>query len=185
MIYLAAFVAYVLLVIFTRTYREIANIEGNSLYLRRWSFWLLIVRRGPSIKVHQILRADDDRCLHDHPWWMLRIIIKGGYTEVCGDSKVEVFRRPGSIAWSGKNFKHRIVSLANGKDPWTIALMGSNHDDWGFYTLDGRMPWREFVHLAQTARVLWCADGRALTNEVRSYGKEEVRSEVREGVEAR
>lgn len=40
----------------------------------RWS-WL------PSIRVHHILRADDDGALHDHPWNARTIVLRGHYVE--------------------------------------------------------------------------------------------------------
>lgn len=49
-------------------------------YLKRW--WI-IPRNGVfNIYLHQILRSDDDRALHDHPWWNASIILKGGYVEI-------------------------------------------------------------------------------------------------------
>jgi hypothetical protein len=37
--------------------------------------------RFGGVKLHHILRSDDDRDLHDHPWSFLSIVLKGGYWE--------------------------------------------------------------------------------------------------------
>jgi hypothetical protein len=48
-------------------------------YMRRW--WIIPRNRFLNIYLHQILRDDDDRALHDHPWWNVSIILRGGYFE--------------------------------------------------------------------------------------------------------
>lgn len=65
-----------------------------SPYLRRWFLtpWSsddhrLKAKRLPNVYLHQILRSDDDRALHDHPWDNISIILWGGYIE-------HVFERP-------------------------------------------------------------------------------------------
>lgn len=52
----------------------------ESPYLRR--HWLLPRNRFFNVYVHEFLRSDDDRALHDHPWlFNASWIIEGGYTE--------------------------------------------------------------------------------------------------------
>lgn len=60
---------------------DISNLQGSSPYLTRWSLSLPF---GWTLKLHKIMRADDDRCAHDDPWWMLRVILWGGYLEAHG-----------------------------------------------------------------------------------------------------
>ncbi len=54
--------------------------DPEAPYLRRW----YLIPRNPLLNVylHQFLASDDDRALHDHPWWFFSLILKGGYTEV-------------------------------------------------------------------------------------------------------
>jgi len=47
-------------------------------YLIRWSFFEIF---GYSLKLHVILRSDDDRAPHDHPWTFATLMLKGGYWE--------------------------------------------------------------------------------------------------------
>lgn len=35
-----------------------------------------------SARVHHTLRSDHDRALHDHPWWNISAVMRGGYWEV-------------------------------------------------------------------------------------------------------
>lgn len=54
-------------------------IIDNELYLRRW----FITPRSWKKRVflHCILRPDEDRHLHDHPWNFATLVLKGGYDE--------------------------------------------------------------------------------------------------------
>src|SRR5690348_11851222 len=49
-------------------------------YLLRW----YVISRNPWLNVylHQFLHDDEDRALHDHPWWFVSIMLKGKYREV-------------------------------------------------------------------------------------------------------
>lgn len=66
--------------------------EGN-VYLRRW--WLIPKNKYFNVYLHHFMRSDDDRALHDHPWWSLGMILsKGGeYIEHLPDMARTVFVR--------------------------------------------------------------------------------------------
>ncbi len=149
------------------TKRVITDISGQSEYLVRWSLWLPF---GLSLKLHKIVREDDDRCAHDHPWWFLRIILWGGYLEACGTDNHLVHRKPWRpwapwrIYFCPRSFRHRILELPEGVS-WTLLLCGPNQVTWGFYTTRGWMLWETFVYAARSKRILWCDDGRSLGEE--------------------
>jgi len=149
------------------TKRIITDLKRTAPYLVRWSLWLPF---GVSIKLHQILRPDDDRCAHDHPWWFVRVILWGGYTEECGPGKSRLERKPWRpwapwrIYYCPLAFSHRITELPSGSS-WTLALCGPRVRDWGFFTRDGWVHWHRFVEAAWGNRVLWCDDGRVLNEE--------------------
>lgn len=154
--------------------RIITDIAGENAYLVRWSIDLPL---GWSLKLHQILRPDEDRCSHDHPWWMLRIILWGGYWEEWSDESPDVDDRlrikglshrkpwrpwaPWRVYFCGSYFRHRITELPAGQS-WTLALCGPSSGSWGFYTSEGWIFWKRFVSLARSKRILWCDDGRKL-----------------------
>jgi len=49
-------------------------------YLLRW----YVIPRNPwlNVYVHKFMRSDDDRALHDHPWWFVSLMLRGGYVEI-------------------------------------------------------------------------------------------------------
>ena len=148
--------------------RVIKDLAQTAPYLVRWSIWLPF---GWTLKVHQILRPDDDRCSHDHPWWFFRVILWGGYVEVHGDNRVAHRKpwrpwAPWRVYFCRPSFRHRIIELPRGQS-WTLALCGGHRGVWGFFTRDGWMHWREFVDAAWAKRVLWCDDDRSIEVDVK------------------
>lgn len=49
-------------------------------YLLRW--YIIPRNRWLNVYVHKFLRSDDDRALHDHPWWFVSLVLRGGYLEI-------------------------------------------------------------------------------------------------------
>jgi hypothetical protein len=115
-------------------------------YLKRW--FIIPRNRFLNIYLHQFLRSDDDRALHDHPWANCSIILEGGYLEHTIDAggihhKRE--RKAGDvrIRLSGKS-AHRI-ELHNGPC-WTLFITGPRYRKWGFHCPDqGWIPWERFT----------------------------------------
>lgn len=113
-----------------------------------------------NVYCHQILRDDDDRALHDHPWPNLSIVLTGGYREIMFvrrhrhgmplPATIEAFRRPGSVVARRAATAHRLA-LARGADgrpvpAWTLFITGPVLRDWGFWCGGGRwVHWRLFT----------------------------------------
>lgn len=57
---------------------KVINDGCDRPYLIRFSIFEFF---GFSLKLHFILRSDDDRSLHDHPWTFWTLMIAGGYWE--------------------------------------------------------------------------------------------------------
>lgn len=96
--------------------------------------------RWLSIFVHDFLRSDSDRCVHDHPWWFVSVILRGGYWEVDKD-RVYRWHGPGSILVRRATWAHRI-ELKNPWDPVTsLVITGPKVRQWGFHTMIGWKPW--------------------------------------------
>ena len=54
--------------------------DGHTVYLNRW--WYIKRNKIANNYVHQFLRSDDDRALHDHPWlFNISILLHGSYLE--------------------------------------------------------------------------------------------------------
>lgn len=123
----------------------------ESPYLRRW----FITPRGdgPACYLHQFLRDDDDRALHDHPWPTCGIILSGGYLEHTPDGVTE--RRIGDVIPRSPEHRHRVELHSAGDgakhEAWTLFLVGERVRDWGFWCpgADGGgtrfVPWRDFT----------------------------------------
>ncbi len=135
---------------------EIGGTENP--YLRRW--YLIPRNRLCNVYLHQFLRDDDDRALHDHPWPNLSILLQGAYREVQfarrpvhGDplpETVTLLRQAGG--WVGRRARtaHRVALLrdsdGNPMPCWSLFVTGANLRSWGFWCPLGRwVHWRSFT----------------------------------------
>lgn len=127
-------------------------------YLRRW--WVIPRNRWFNVYLHQFLRDDDDRALHDHPWlFNASIILKGKYTEVVpvyiplyldcvGTTEtVRKVRKAGRVYFRPSRAPHR-VELIDCKPVWTLFITGPVVRQWGFYCPKGWRHWRDFTNPA-------------------------------------
>jgi hypothetical protein len=105
--------------------------------------------------VHHILRSDEDRELHDHPWPFVSVILRGGYLEerpifdeppqwVTPEPTASTWHGPGSVLIRRASSRHRLV-LPRWKTAWTLFFMGPRLQVWGFYTSDGKVLWDEYL----------------------------------------
>lgn len=122
-------------------------------YLLRW--YVIPKNTRFNIYFHHFLRSDDDRALHDHPWWSISILLEGDYTEhmptqVC-------FREEGHMGWRPATASHRIAletDLFGTELPvWTLFLTGPKVRDWGFHCPKGWKPWQEFVEPTNSGQI--------------------------------
>ncbi|WP_353641340.1 hypothetical protein [Mesorhizobium sp. WSM2239] len=114
-------------------------------YMRRW--WLIPRNRVFNIYLHHFMRSDDDRALHDHPWWNLSILLRGRYVEhtiEAGGVNVRTERRAGEFKFRSASSAHRI-ELVDGPC-WTLFLTGPTLRSWGFHCPRGWVHWRDFTN---------------------------------------
>lgn len=67
-------------------------------YMLRW--WKIPRNWAFNIYYHIVRRSDDDRALHDHPWWSFSIVLEGGYHEhmiLPGGIHQKTWYGPGSV----------------------------------------------------------------------------------------
>lgn len=109
-------------------------------YMLRW----YVIPKNPffNIYLHKVLRDDDDRALHDHPWASLSVVLSGRYEEVTPRG-VRRFNA-GSIIYRGSRYSHRL-QLPHGEPCWTLFITGPRLREWGFHCPQGWVPWHEFV----------------------------------------
>ena len=125
--------------------------KDGDMYMGRW--WLFNPYPHPeeqrknwfpiSIRIHHIMRKDEDRELHDHPWNARTIILKGGYTEIREDGK-RYFRFSGSTAKLKYGEYHRITYVPPG-GTWTLFITGKYRGTWGFLVDGVKVQWRQYL----------------------------------------
>lgn len=119
-------------------------------YLYRWK--LLPLNRWFNVYLHKFMRSDDDRALHDHPWFNASIVLNNGYFEHYQDGTVK-YQKPGSIIFRGAREAHRIELMygrAGTELPvWTIFIIGPKLRTWGFYCPQGWRRWTEYVEITE------------------------------------
>lgn len=122
-------------------------------YMHRW--YVIPRNRWFNVYLHKFLRNDDDRALHDHPWWSLSLALKGQYFELVREKVLGVsvdvtrLRDRFSFVLRSAEHAHRII-LPRGPDgkpipAWTIFLTGPKIREWGFHCPGGWRGWREFT----------------------------------------
>lgn len=94
-------------------------------YMRRWA----VLLGAGSVRVHHFYRSDDERALHDHPWWFVTVVLGGGYTDVSEDGLDHLGR--GSIRFRPALHRHTVRVDPGGS--WTLLLTGPNLRTWGFW----------------------------------------------------
>lgn len=126
-------------------------------YLLRW--WIIPRNRFFNIYLHKMLRDDDDRALHDHPWVNISIILRGGYKEITRGKDgglVAKIRRVGGFVFRLPTCAHRLelIRLPGGYNySWSLFITGPVVRTWGFHCPNGWVPWREFVDERDTGKV--------------------------------
>lgn len=159
-------------------YQHITSADGQHVYMGRW--WLFNPYPGaygdhpqprhipwlPSVRIHHICRADQDRDLHDHPWNARTIVLRGWYREerpwtalitpetehvseqvVTGREWRYVFDRgPGYTGRLLFGQYHRISEVSEG-GVWTLFITGRKRGTWGFMVNGKKVPWRTYLGL--------------------------------------
>lgn len=123
---------------------------NGSLYMRRWR---LLHNRFFGLRVHNIVRSDADRELHDHPFSFVSIILAGGYWEHTVDGR-KTWYGPGSVIFRSADVLHRLeLDKSYPNEPmsvecpaWTIVLRGPETRVWGFLTDKGWVEADAFIN---------------------------------------
>lgn len=113
---------------------------ADNPYIRRW--WLVPRNEFQNVYLHEILRSDDDRALHDHPWDNRSLLIEGRYIEHTPDGVF--FREPGSVIARRAEDSHRL-EVSNGGYAVSLFFTGQKVREWGFWCPNGWVHWRDFT----------------------------------------
>lgn len=157
-------------------YQHIMSADGADMYMGRWwlfnpysrdthkpALWLCPC----SFRIHHIMRHDEDRDLHDHPWNARTIILRGWYIEErlepAGTDDMlksgplqwlealdDLFkvststRNPGDTARLNHGEYHRIDQVSPG-GVYTLFITSKWRGDWGFLVNGVKVPWRTYT----------------------------------------
>lgn len=124
-------------------------IWNNSTYMKRWR---LVDNRFFGVRVHKIVRSDEDRELHDHPWTFLSFILSGGYIEHRPFGVSKEYRRFDFVFRRAEDLHrlqlHKEYAYADNrvveKPAWTFVIRGPTRRRWGFMTQDGWIDAEDF-----------------------------------------
>ena len=119
-------------------------------YLQRW--YIIPRNRFFNIYLHRYTGSDDDRALHDHPWWSLSINGKGRLAEIR-----ERFVENDYGWWQAGEETRDIIPfwpylrapldmhrmLLRTETAWTLFITGPRVRDWGFRQFDEPNNWLE------------------------------------------
>ena len=95
---------------------------------------IIFLSKVGTIRLHHILRSDEDRHHHDHPFSFLSLILSGGYVEHRpGHEPTDC--PPGTLVFRKAEELHKL-ELRNG-DAWTLVVSGPIRRQWGFHTEAG------------------------------------------------
>jgi len=131
-------------------------------YMKRW--YLIPRNRWLNVYLHQFLRDDDDRALHDHPWWFMSFMLWGRYREhfekpihselLAGGAQwissqeCSIERRAPSFAFRRAAHRHRVELMKRdgmAVPCWTIVITGRRVREWGFWCPQGFVHWQQFT----------------------------------------
>lgn len=114
-------------------------------YLHRWH--LVPRNRLCNVYLHCFVGSDKREELHDHPWWSVSVLLRGGM--------IEVMPAPVTRGWQywkrikrwwpvvrGPKHAHRII--VDVTPTWTIFITGPKVREWGFWGRDGWIHWKSF-----------------------------------------
>lgn len=109
-------------------------------YLKRW--YVIPRNKRFNVYLHNMVRDDEDRALHDHPWPSLSVCLRGKLIE---EMPGKVFRtiRPGRIVYRHAEFAHRLIVPTG--SAWTLFMTGRTVRQWGFICPKGWVHWRDFT----------------------------------------
>lgn len=140
----------------------------NKPFLLRWI--LIPKNRFCNVYLHQFIRDDEDRALHDHPWFNLSILLGGQYIEhtiAKGGVHLRRIFRAGAIKLRTPWSAHRVeltpweekaaratlfapnlpkwVTYGDKIPSWSLFITGPVQHKWGFHCpQDGWRPSRQF-----------------------------------------
>jgi hypothetical protein len=97
--------------------------------------WSLSLPGGHKLRLHRLVPNDKDCCDHDHAFWVLMIVLSGGYVETRNGQDYDILPwrpwAPWRIYYRPLNFRHRIQLQSTRS--WVLGWYGKPLTNWSFY----------------------------------------------------
>ncbi len=118
-------------------------------YLFRWCVFRK--NRIGNVYLHMVVRNDDDRALHDHPFDSISIVLDGPISEIRKTRSGEVVRNfeVGDVVFRGAAATHRL--FLSDFPAMTCFFVGPRRRQWGFHCPKGWVPWQKFTAFSTDA----------------------------------
>lgn len=153
--------------------------EVDDRFMKRW--YLLPRNRFFNIMLHKTEKNNPRNLyLHDHPFWNLSIILKGGYIEyrffdqekwrASSDILIGRYWGAGSFIFRDALTAHRIqlcktksgnemtdILYGEYEPCWSIWICGPVRRRWGFYLPEGWVHWRKYVSMVRMGNKNICS----------------------------
>jgi hypothetical protein len=140
--------------------------------------WRIVQTPWFGMYLHRHNAHDPRDTLHDHPWPLLSIVLRGGYKERVGvpdpDGRMTVCCsdrtwRAGSIHWMRHTDAHTIYKLLR-SPTWTLLLVGRRQPEpsWGYWDNGQWVPHDQHPHARDFAAALAARQARRTHLEIRA-----------------
>ena len=133
-----------------KPFQEITGPDTADVYMQRWC--VIPKNNWINIYIHRVLRDDDDRALHDHPWNSLSLCCEGSLHEVTKDRTNVIM--PGEWKYRKATYAHRLklcpfqaLNSTHYTFPVTLFITGPWKRKWGFHTDTGWVYWKDFLNI--------------------------------------
>ncbi|EJL21930.1 hypothetical protein [Novosphingobium sp. AP12] len=108
--------------------------------LLRW--WIIPRNEQLNVYLHAVLKSDEDRAMHDHPWANVSYLISGSYIEHTPEGRV--IRKAGDVVKRSAEAMHRLEVIP-GEKAMSLFITGPKVREWGFDCPHGWIHWEDFV----------------------------------------
>lgn len=114
--------------------------EDGTPYMNRW--WIVPRNEGANVYLHQILKDDDERALHDHPWDSFSTVLEGTLREYTPNHPEGRVLRAGETVQRLAKDAHRLEVI---EPAFTLFSTGPRIREWGFHCPNGWVHWQDFT----------------------------------------
>jgi hypothetical protein len=132
--------------------KEIISKEG-VIHFRRYR---LLSTPWFNLYIHNILKSDEDRDFHDHPWSFKSLLLKGSYQENYTQEPSHFavhFRKyeSGDLVIHPATDAHSLHLLT--PEVWTLVLTSGRERVWGYQTRKGWIDFKTYRQMKNEGRL--------------------------------